>query len=66
MAVIYRYHRNQTPLERHHETLIAAVEQAASDQKSGDACPGDIVSETGEVILDQRNLLLLCLGTSER
>ena len=65
MAFIYRHHRTKAQEERHHETLIAAIEDATGDRHSGDAFPGDIVSDTGEVILNQRNLLL-CIGFSER
>ena len=38
--VIYRYHRNGTPLEGRYNTLIEAIEEAVEDTKRGDACPG--------------------------
>jgi hypothetical protein len=65
MTFIYRYHHYEAPKERHHETLDAAIEDAAGALERGEALPHEIVSDTGDVILSQRDLLLR-LGFSER
>ena len=65
MTFIYRYHHYEAPKERRHETLDAAIEDAAGALERGDALPHEIVSDTGDVILNQRDLLL-CIGFSER
>jgi len=65
MTFIYRYHHYEAPKERHHETLDAAIEDAAGALERGDAFPHEIVSDTGDVILNQRDLLLR-IGFSER
>jgi hypothetical protein len=52
MTFIYRYHHYEAPKERRHETLDAAIAD-------------EIVSDTGDVILNQRDLLLR-IGFSER
>jgi hypothetical protein len=61
LAFIYSYYRHQTRVERRHELREAAAEDGAS----GDAFPGWIVSDTGDVILNPRDLLLR-IGFSER
>ena len=65
MTFIYRYHHYEAPKERRHETLDAAIEDAAGAIERGDAFPHEIVSDTGDVILNQRDLLLR-IGFSER
>jgi hypothetical protein len=65
MTFIYRYHHYEAPGERRHETLDAAIEDAAGALERGDAFPHEIVSDTGAVILNQRDLLLR-IGFSER
>ena len=65
MTFIYRYHHYEAPKERRHETLDAAIEDAAGAIERGDAFPHEIVSDTGDVILNQRELLLR-IGFSER
>jgi hypothetical protein len=65
MTFIYRYHHYEAPKERRHETLDAAIEDAAGALERGDAFPHEIVSDTGDVILNQRDLLLR-IGFSER
>jgi hypothetical protein len=54
MAFIYRYQRYKAHGERRHDTFEAAIEDAAGDRESGEAFPGQIVSDTGDVILNQR------------
>lgn len=58
MAFIYRYQRYKAQGERRDDTFEAAIEDAAGDRESGEAFPGEIVSDTGDVILNQRDLLL--------
>ena len=65
MTFIYRYHHYEAPKERRHETLDAAIADAAGALERGDAFPHEIVSATGDVILNQRDLLLR-IGFSER
>lgn len=65
MTFIYRYHHYEAPKERHHETLDAAIEDAAGALERGDAFPHEIVSDRGDVILNQTDLLLR-IGFSER
>ena len=65
MTFIYRYHHYEAPKERRHETLDAAIEDAAGAIERGDAFPHEIVSDTGDVILNQKDLLLR-IGFSER
>lgn len=65
MTFIYRYHHYEAPKERRHETLDAAIEDAAGALERGDAFPHEIVADTGDVILNQRDLLLR-IGFSER
>jgi len=65
VTFIYRYHHYEAPKERQHETLDAAIEDAAGAIERGDAFPHEIVSDTGDVILNQRDLLLR-IGFSER
>ena len=66
MTFIYRYHRDGTPGERRHDTLDAAIEDAAGGALvRGDAFPREIVSDTGDVLVSQRDLLLR-IGFSER
>lgn len=65
MTFIYRYHRYEAPRERRHDTLDAAIEDAAGALERGDALPHEIVSDAGDVVLNQRDLLLR-IGFSER
>lgn len=65
MTFIYRYHHYESPKERHHETLDAAIADAAGALERGDAFPNEIVSDKGDVILSQKDLLLR-IGFSER
>ena len=65
MTFIYRYHHYEAPKERRHETLDAAIADAAGALERGDAFPHEIVSDTGDVILNQKDLLLR-IGFSER
>jgi hypothetical protein len=65
LTFIYRYHHYEAPKERRHETLDAAIEDAAGALERGDAFPHEIVSDTGDVILNQKDLLLR-IGFSER
>lgn len=65
MTFIYRYHHYEAPRERRHETLDAAIADAAGALVRGDAFPHEIVSDTGDVVLNQRDLLLR-IGFSER
>ena len=65
LAFIYRYHRHKAQSERRLETLEAASENAARDRGSGDAFLRWIVSDTGDVILNPRDLLRR-VGFSER
>ncbi len=65
MTFIYRYHHYQAPRERHLETLDAAIADAAGALERGDALPHEIVSDTGDVVMNQRDLLLR-IGFSER
>jgi hypothetical protein len=65
MTFIYRYHCSAAPGERHHDTLDAAIEDAAGALVRGDAFPREILSDTGDVIVGQRDLLRR-IGFSER
>ena len=65
MTFIYRYHHYEAPKERRHDTLDAAIEDAAGALERGDAFPLEIVSDSGDMILNQRDLLLR-IGFSER
>ena len=65
MTFIYRYHHYAAPKERRHDTLDAAIEDAVGALERGDAFPHEIVSDTGDVILNQRDLLLR-IGFLER
>jgi hypothetical protein len=65
LAFIYRYHRYRAQLERRHEPPEAAIEDAAGDTESRDAFSRWIVSDTGDLVLSPRDLLLR-IGFSER
>ena len=66
LAFIYRYYRRcKTPLGRRHEPREAPADDGAGDRARGDAFPSWIASDTGDVILNPRELLLR-IGFSER
>ena len=66
LASIYRYYRYKTHLEHRNEPGEAAAGYGAGNRASGDdAFLSWIVSDTGDVILNPRYLLLR-IGFSER